>query len=221
MYNVQERITEEVDDPDTAHWRSEEAKSKLAARDEARENADEELMRELDKEYTKLCRRDKIKHLETVLAQDTWDTRRVFLPNKKKKSKSALNLKREDGVLGESVEREEIMARFLKNELWKRRDASSPQMCPELLDIKMSETNPVLDRPFTLRELNWALRRLKNNKSNKPSKISCEEWKAACCIMEMEDEILRICNFCLVEGQFIEKWKFAEVISLYKKGRHY
>ena len=45
MYQVQERITEEVEEPDAAHWRSEEAKSKLAERDEAREQADEELMR--------------------------------------------------------------------------------------------------------------------------------------------------------------------------------
>ena len=36
--------------------------------------------------------------------------------------------------------------------------------------------------------------------------------------MEMEDEIVRLFNYCLVEGQFIDKWRFADVISLYKKG---
>ena len=107
----------QVEDPEASHWRSEEAKLKFCERDEARARNEEELMRELDKEYRKLCRRDKVQFLENTLAQDTWDTRRVFLPNNNKKSKGALNLPREDGVLGESVEREEIMARFQRKRL--------------------------------------------------------------------------------------------------------
>ena len=218
MSNIQEIITEDAEEKNNEHWRSAAAKAKLAERDLAREQNDEDLMRELDREYTKICRKDKIHFLEETLASDTWDTRRVFLPNKKKKSKGALNLKRENGVLGESSEKEEIMARFLKNVLWKKRDSTSPPISSRLRDLEMSEIDVCLDRPFTVGELNWALRRLKNNKSNKPSKISCEEWKAVCCIMEMEDEIVRLFNFYFVEGQFIDRWRFAEVISLYKKG---
>ena len=46
-------------------------------------------MRRLDKVYSKLCRRDKRRHLEDRLAADDWDTKREILPNQKKKSKGA------------------------------------------------------------------------------------------------------------------------------------
>ncbi len=56
MYKVQDVTSEEIEDPEASHWRSEEAKLKLGERDEARARNEEELMRELDKAYTTLCR---------------------------------------------------------------------------------------------------------------------------------------------------------------------
>ena len=96
-----------------------------------------------------MARADKRKSFETKLAADTWDSRRS-LPNKKKKSQSARNLYRSDGSIGHSKEKEEIMARFLKNVLWTRKTRDIP---PTLENLILENPSSWLTRPFGVKEI--------------------------------------------------------------------
>ena len=54
LYALQEQLEEEKDLSEKAHWRSDEAKSKLTERDQANHLPDEETGRGADKEYSKI-----------------------------------------------------------------------------------------------------------------------------------------------------------------------
>lgn len=43
-------------------------------------------------------------------------------------------------------------------------------------------------------------------------------WRSISCDVEMEREILKLFNLCLQTGQFVECWREADIVCLYKKG---
>lgn len=74
-----------------------------------------------DNKYMKLCKIDKVRMVLEKLARDKLDDTNIILPDKKQKSKGAMNLFREDSSIGEATEREDIMAPFLQRTLWRKK----------------------------------------------------------------------------------------------------
>lgn len=140
------------------------------------EENNEAEMRESDNKYIKSCKGDKRKMVLDKLASDKLDDINILRPNKKKKSKGAMNLFREDGIIGESTEREEIMASFLQRVLWKKNGGEEKKSTPSFLNnVRMSGADCWLSDPFTWQELSVAINKLKSNEPDKPSKISSVE----------------------------------------------
>ena len=161
-----------------------------------------------------MARAGKRKHVEAKLVADTWGSRKS-LPNKKKKSQSAQNLYREDGSVGNSKEKEEIKANFLKKVLWVKKSGEIPKILENLI---LENADSWLMKPFEVTELRWATRRLKNKKSDKPFGISNEEWKAVMKSRLTRDMILLLFNRVLQSKAFIEEWEQSEFFCLFKKG---
>ena len=133
----------------------------------------------------------------------------------KKKSQSPQNLYRSDGPIGHSKEKEEIMARFGKNVIWTRQTGDIPQLLENLI---LENPSSWLTRPFEVKELRWASKRLKNKKSDKPSGISNEEWKAALKSRLTRDMILLLSTRVLQSEDFINDWEQIGFLCLFKKG---
>ena len=109
------------------------------------------------------------------------------------------------------------MARFLKNVVWTRKTGEIP---PPLENLILENPSSWLTRPFGVEELRWASRRLKNKKSDKPSGISNEEWKAVLKSKLTRDMILLPFNRVLQSEDSIEDWEQSELFGLFKKGHN-
>ena len=107
------------------------------------------------------------------------------------------------------------MARSLKNVLWTRKTREIP---PRLENLILENPSSWLTRPFEVKELRWASRRLKNKKSDKPSGISNEEWEAIMKSRLTRDMILLLFNRVLQSEDFIGDWEQSELFCVFKKG---
>ena len=91
--------------------------------------------------------------------------------------------------------------------------------CHSLIDetpANVNQTDEFLDAPFTLGELNFALNKLKNNKSPGFDNIINEFLKIDCPLFK--NALLSVFNIIFSNGYFPDAWSIGLIIPLHKKG---
>jgi len=164
--------------------------------------------------YTKLIKhsvkQDRADWLQDMLHAGDWKAIQRF---RKHKHSEFNKLRDHNGQVCQQHERAEAFARHLETVQWAVRPDTVPSTKPALFDF-----SHIACDPFTPKEIQMALKALKNNRSPGDDGIPGEFWKVCLESQILLEWLTKFCSVVWLEEKIPQDWQRARVACIFKKG---
>ena len=171
-------------------------------------NYDEE--KALQKLIKKSIRNDKSQWLDETVQQGTWNDAKLLRKPRKIQQGRLRNL---EGDLVSSESRAETLAEYLEKVQWAKRPNIAVDSPPPLWELLQADCSPIRTK-----EVEYAVKKLKNGKACGADGIFAEHLKALASMVYGLQQITDLCNLCWEGEQVPESWMLSRVSLIFKKG---